>query len=143
MLYHTIAILLPIYSSPSPSSFQKSQVWLAFTDAFAEMGGLFFHRGSHLGGPLPHRVDGEAENLIGFRVDGADVMSDEAVPVELKAGEVTWNCTIRRDDLDGMGKGCGKDGRMEKGEGFFENFEKLEISIYDCESGVWCRIISC
>ena len=107
------------------------------------MGGLFFHRGSHLGGPLPHRVDGEAENLIGFCVDGADVMSDEAVPVELKAGEVTWNCTIRRDDLDGMGKGCGKDGRMEKGEGFFENFEKLEISIYDCESGVWCRIISC
>ena len=82
------------------------------------MGGLFFHRGSHLGGPLPHRVDGEAENLIGFRVDGADVMSDEAVPVELKAGEVTWNCKICRDDLDGMGKGWGKDCSMVKVKAF-------------------------
>ena len=76
------------------------------------MGGLFFHRGSHLGGPLPHRVDGEAENLIGFRVDGADVMGDEAVPVELKAGEVTC-LHICGDDWMVWGWG------WREGEGFF------------------------
>ena len=104
-------LLLPIYSSHSPSFYRKqTQVWLAFTDAFAEMGGLFFHRGSHLGGPLPHRVDGEAENLIGFRVDGADVMGDEAVPVELKAGEVTCLHIVGMIGWYGDGDGE-KDGR--------------------------------
>lgn len=73
------------------------QVWLALTDALAEMGGLYFHRGSHLRGALPHHVDPEAENLIGFRVEGeAREAEEEAVPVELKAGEVTWQRNLPR-----------------------------------------------
>ena len=68
-------------------------MWLAFTDALAEMGGLYFHRGSHLSGALPHHVDPEAENLIGFRVD-VEHDTEEAVPVELKAGEVTGCCWV-------------------------------------------------
>ena len=66
-------------------------MWLALTDALAEMGGLYFHRGSHLRGPLPHHVDAAAENLIGFRVTNGtelgELGEDEAVPVELMAGE--------------------------------------------------------
>ena len=66
------------------------QVWLALTEALAEMGGLYFQRGSHLSGALPHHVDPEPENLIGFRVDHGDQVDvdhdTDAVPVELKAG---------------------------------------------------------
>ncbi|CAK9106248.1 unnamed protein product [Durusdinium trenchii] len=66
-------------------------VFVALTDATAEMGGLFFQRGSHLRGQLPHIVDGEAQNLIGFKCEEANQVfdSDEAVPVELKAGEAS------------------------------------------------------
>ena len=76
------------------------QVWLALTEALAEMGGLYFQCGSHLSGALPHHVDPEPENLIGFRVDHGDGVDHvdhdtDAVPVELKAGEAgrVWMVT--------------------------------------------------
>ena len=75
---------------------------MALTDALAEMGGLYFQRGSHLGGALPHHVDPEPENLIGFRVDHGDHGEDEgteAVPVELNAGEVTGPWVLMEVEL--------------------------------------------
>eukprot|EP00435_Cladocopium_sp_Y103_P057443 s855_g19.t1 len=78
-----------IFASLAPND-AVITVWLALTDALAEMGGLYFHRGSHLQGALPHHVDPEAENLIGFRADHeGEGTEGEAVPVELKAGEAS------------------------------------------------------
>lgn len=60
-----------IFASLAPND-AVITVWLALTEALAEMGGLYFQRGSHLSGALPHHVDPEPENLIGFRVDHGD-----------------------------------------------------------------------
>ena len=74
-----------IYASLVPNDAVVT-VWLALTDALAEMGGLFFQRGSHLRGPMPHVVDVSPQNLIGFRCLEED---EESTPVELRAGEAS------------------------------------------------------
>ncbi|CAJ1394616.1 unnamed protein product [Effrenium voratum] len=76
-----------IFASLAPNDAVVT-AWLALTDAPAEMGGLFFQKGSHLLGQLSHTVDDQVDNLIGFRCC-EEPLEEEATPVELGAGEAS------------------------------------------------------
>ncbi|CAE8732489.1 unnamed protein product [Polarella glacialis] len=78
------------YASLSPSDLAVT-VWLALTDSSTSMGGLIFQQGSHLQGQLPHRVDLEEDNMIGFcsSHDDSATLDASSVPVELRAGEAS------------------------------------------------------